>query len=478
MNRFLLKLRRAASPTAAKPLRLRRRRRGVVAVYTAFFMTVLLGVAAIVVDMGSLYRKRIIAQKSVDAAALAGAWQLAHFQTKTYADTMARYYASLPANGTYLDSVNGATVTIEYPAADESGVLRNNWYRVTVRRPEKDLFASAFRPTAAVAATATAIYTTLAPISIKGLGTYGTAPGPVNLSVFGPNGKYSYGDCYSTQYLDDGTTKNPNYNPNGYDFLITVPKNMGNTELEIFDPDCYNPNGPDSGNGQVDEYRKQNGDTGTVADATITQYALYDDHGTPNNPNDDGAPLYVKSYGADPTTDGKWVNFYTGDRSLLPNSNFRLNVVSTGGSSENGFDLRIGPAHTASQAFDPNNGTAIAADGHLPMNFNQSGSVKIALGTLPVEAAGGTVEIRKFDTDVGATSITYSCSSLPGYTFPAGTLATNGNFATDTLQVPTSYTTAGVWYAQYNAGVGDTSVWDMSYSNAGPGRPGTIKLIR
>ncbi|RYX84360.1 hypothetical protein EON83_10635 [bacterium] len=456
----------------------RTRRRGVVAVYTALFMVVLLGVAAIVVDMGALYRRRIIAQRCADAAALAGAWQLAHFQAKPYADTMAKYYASLPENGGYVDGTNSAAVTVEYPAKDESGVTRNNWYRITVRRPEKTFFASSFRRNAEIAATATAIYTTLAPINIKGLGTYGTAPGPVNLSVFGPNGRYGYGDCYSTKYLNDGVSKNPDYNPKGYDFLITVPKTYKGTTLEIYDPDCYNPNGPDSGNGQVDEYRKQNGDTGTVLDATVTQYALYDDHGTPNNPDDDGLPIAIKSYGADITTDGKWVNFYTGDRSLLPNSNFRLNVVSTAGSSENGFDLRIGPTRTGSQAFDPNNGTAIAADGHLPMNFNQSGTVKIALGTLPVEAAGGTVDIRKFDTDVGAKSITYSCSSLPGYVFPAGTLSADGKFATDTLNVPASYTTAGTWYAEYQAGTGDTSVWDMSYSNAGPGRPGTIKLIR
>lgn len=460
----------------------RSRRRGVVAVYTAAFLTVLLAIAAFVVDMGFLYRKRVIAQRSADAAALAGAYQLAHTQPKSYADTQATYYASLAANGGYVTGTNGAVVSTTNPTTDEAGVSHSNWYRVSVSRPEPMFFGRSFgRSTSTVAASATAIYTTLAPINIKGLGTYGVAPGPVNLSVFGPDGKYAYGDCYSTKFLDNGTTANPDYNSKGYDFLITVPKNFKSTTLEIFDPDCYNPYGPDSGltNGitQVDEYRRQDGTTGTVADATTTVYSLYDDHGTPNNPADDGAPLYTKTYGADTTTDNKWNEFYTGDRSLLPNSNFRLNVTSTGGSSENGFDLRIGKTRNGSEAFDPNNGSGIAADGHLPMNFNTSGTVKIALGTLPVEAAGGTVDIRKFDTDVGAGSIIYSCSSLPGYTFPAGTLAANGTFATDTISVPSNYT-PGIWYASYQAGTGDTSVWDMSYSNSGPGRPGTIKLIR
>ncbi len=452
-----------------------RRRRGVVAVYTAFFLVVLLAVAAIVIDMGALYRKRVVAQRSADSAALAGAWQLAHFQTKAYADVQAKYYSSLPENGAYVDGTNGAIVTIQYPAKDEAGVTHSNWYRVTLSRPEKNLFAGAFRANATVGTSATAIYTTLAPINIKGLGTYGTAPGPVNLSVFGPNGHYSFGDCYSTKYLNNGT-KNPDYTPGGYDFLINVPANFTNTSFEIYDPDCYNPNGPDSGGGQVDEYRTPSGGVGSVADATTTQYTLYADHGTPNNPNDDTL-ISTRSWGADPTADNQWANFFTGNRNLYPGQNFRLNVVSTAGASENGFDLRVGPKRTGAAVFDPLNGTSIAADGHLPMNFNQDGTVNIALGTLPVEAAGGTLEIRKFDTDVGAKSITYTCSTLPGKSWP-GTLSSDGTFATDTINVPSNYTVAGVWSATYQAGTGDTSVWDMSYSNSGPGRPGTIKLIR
>ena len=216
---------------------------------------------------------------------------------------------------------------------------------------------------------------------------------------------------------------------------------------------------------------------GSVANATTTKFTLYADNGTPNNPNDD-TQITTQSWGADSAADDEWVNFMTTNRRNYPGQNFRLNVRSTAGSSENGFDLRVGPKRlTSLTPFDPLNGTTIAADGHLPMNFNTSGTVNIALGTLPVEAAGGTLDIRKFDTDVGAKSITYTCSTLPGKSW-SGTLSGDGTFATDTINVPTSYTTAGVWYASYTAGTGDTSVWDMSYSNSGPGRPGTIKLIR
>ncbi len=101
----------------------------------------------------------------------------------------------------------------------------------------------------------------------------------------------------------------------------------------------------------------------------------------------------------------------------------------------------------------------------------------MALGTVPISAAGGQLTITKFDTDVGAGTITYTCDTLPGRSWP-GTLSGNGTFATDNLQIPDDYTTAGIWRASYVAGLQDTSVWDMSYDKSGPGSPGTIKLVR
>jgi len=52
------------------------RRRGVTAVMTAVLMVVLLGFAALTVDLGMVYNVRSDLQRSADASALAGAWRL------------------------------------------------------------------------------------------------------------------------------------------------------------------------------------------------------------------------------------------------------------------------------------------------------------------------------------------------------------------------------------------------------------------
>lgn len=481
----------------------RQRRRGVAVVYVAALMIFMLVMASMVVDMGVLYRQQVRAQRAADAAALAGAFAMAHAThggnsvDQDYASSLARYYAALPENGGYSDGVKSATVQTNYPGFEivtlpnktTQTLSHSNWYTVTITRPERTFFAWAATSdtTPTIIARASAKYTTNAPINISGLGTYGAAGTPVNLSLFGPQGHYSYGDCYSTQWLDNGVTPNPNFNPNGYNFLVNVPSSMRNVQFDVYDPDCYNPNGVNSGNGQYDELRQQNGadgrlnSNGTSPDATTTRYTLYDDNGTPSNLYDD-VQLATMTYGgtsaADIAADSKWITMLTDRRTnrSKSNSNYRINVTPISGSSENGFNLRAGPSLTTGQAFNPSNGTSISADGHIPMNFNVDGDVNIALGTLPVEAAGGTMDIRKFDTDVNAKSIVYTCSSLPGKSW-TGNLSGNGTFTTDTIPIPSNYT-PGVWYATYTAGLGDTSVWDMSYSNSGPGSPGPIKLVR
>lgn len=486
-----------ASAQSRQLPRYARRRQGVAFVYTALGLTVALMVSAIVVDVGMLYQRKASMQRAADSAALAGAYTLANFGTSYDAYVSAGKMAERPENGgytsvktlpggftsNYVANVGKSKFTVTYPATDEMGLQHNNWFKVTLSRPEPALFSGMWplnRNELGVTASATALYDTLAPLEIKGQGTYGVAPGPVNLSVFGPNGRYSYGDCYSTKFLNDGRTPNPNYNPKGYDFLVNVPSNQRDTSVEIFDPDCYNAGGAtDASATAIDEFRTQTGQgqNGT-RDATTTKYSLYWDHGT-STPSDD-VLIGTRSWGYDSTTDMKWIDAFRFDRKDYVGGNFRLNVTSTSGSSENGFDLRAGPARNATTPFDPNNGTSIQAEGHLPINFNISGTTKMTLGKVPPQAGGSDLIIRKFDTDIASKSITYTCDKLPGKSWP-GTLTTDGAFTTDTLRIPDSYRNlaeSGIWYAEYVAGNQDTSVWDMSYTGNGPGKPGQIRLVR
>ena len=536
-----------------------RRRRGVAFVYTALGLTAALMIAAIVVDVGMLYQRKAAMQRAADSAALAGAYSLANFGTTYEAYLAAGRMAGRPENGAYTNvqllpgsfvteyvaNVGNSKFIVTYPATDEQGIQHNNWFKVTLSRPEPALFSGMWplnKKELGVTASAVALFETLAPLEIKGTGTYGVAPGPVNLSLFGPDGRYSFGDPYSTKKLNDGKA-NPNYNPKGYDFRVNVPLTQGKTTLEIFDPDCYNGNGsPNASADAIDELRNFTG-TGNISHATTTQYTLYFDNGT-SDPNDD-ILIGTRSWGANgEETDMKWVEAFEFDRKdpRFARGNFRLNVKSTAGSSENGFDLRAGPkreetvtyeteqyisgyrryrgytdrrlrgylasgtyvdipansnydftdqndpiyserqkeVRTPAPDWDPNNGTSIQAEGHLPINFNISGTTKMALGKVPPEAGGGELIIRKFDTDINSRSITYTCDKIPGRTWP-GTLSTDGTFATDTIRIPESYRNlaeSGTWYAEYVAGNQDTSVWDMSYTGNGPGKPGQVRLIR
>ena len=328
-----------------------RRRQGVAFVYTALGLTVALMVSAVVVDVGMLYQRKASMQRAADSAALAGAYTLANFGTSYDAYVSAGKMAERPENGGFTDvkklpggfnsnyvaNVGNSKFIVTYPAVDENGLQHNNWFKVTLSRPEPALFSGMWplnRKELGVSASATALYDTLAPLEIDGQGTYGVAPGPVNLSVFGPNGRYSYGDCYSTQFLNDGKTPNPNYNAKGYDFIVNVPTNQRMTSVEIFDPDCYNKNGivdANIENNAIDEFRTQSG-TGQngTRDATTTQYSLYWDHGTAD-PSDDVKVGNTLTSGYDSVTDMKWVDAFRFDRKDYQGGNFRLNVKSISG---------------------------------------------------------------------------------------------------------------------------------------------------
>ncbi len=478
----------------------RQRRRGMAVIYFVLGLTVFLGVTGLAIDMGHLYHNRAKAQRAADASALAGALQLAYSGTKASADAAARNVAIQNDYKVGNADVNFSTAN---PAFGEA-----SWYNVTVSRSEPlffmAIFGSAFR-TRLVGATATALFEQPVNLNISGNGTYG-AQGPMNLSVFGPWGLHSNGDMYSTMYYND---KSPNdkYLPNGFDFHLQIPSNYksknGNSSLvnvEIFDPDCYNNGGTDAnGTDRVDEYR--DGPFSGKTQRTTTRYTLYYTNGTPDTA-DDYEIDSVNYDGNSSATDMKWTKpsgfeINIGDNrwknSFSQENAFRINVQSIDGASENGFNLRAGPPlpvvtntrlrngatqyyyngtwNNSAPAFDPNNGTDITASGRLPINFNTSGTVTVQLGYVPATATQITVD--KFDTDVGAKSVTYTDGTY-SYT---GTLTKNDEFLPDVLQLPANYA-GGNWTARYSAGAQDTSSWSMRYTGPSLNRPGLVRLVK
>jgi hypothetical protein len=435
-------------------------------IFLAVMMVVLLGIGALVLDMGRIQHERARMQATVDSMALGGAEQLPD-------EDEARAVAlELAQQNGYVEGEEGLTeIHLQSnPDGDHGGRFLA---RLTKRtRPALAGVLGVGENRIVVEALAT--FTAAAPISITGGGTYGMG-GIQNPAIFGPFAYFSYGDAYSTRYLDNGA-ENPRYREEGYDFAIFVPSDYqsrhgtSTLKVELFDPETWNVgNAQDAGPGKCDEIRSAPGGGHPQPGNryTTTQFTLY----APDNtliatavygPND-GIP--------DSSTDQKWVcpNGFLVNLTAYGLGNYRLNVKALDGSSENGFNLRAGPP---SATFNPDNGTNITATGRLPTNFSVSGVIEIDLGYLPADAAEGKLFITKFDTDVGARSITYHDDL--GHTWP-GRLSSNGTFVTDVIDVPENYV-GSVIYARYQAGAQDTSVWEMFYE-AQKDRPGELLLI-
>lgn len=496
-----------------KPNLYSKRRQGAVIVYVTLALIVLMGAAGLSIDASNLYLQRNKAQRAADAAALAGALQLMKLNGNDAADTAALAMAS--ENG--YDTKKGATVI---PQAQ--GV--NAWYSVYVAKPAPVFFMAIFGwRYKTIGASATAIYSNAVNIDINGGGVYG-ANGPISLSVFGPDGKRANGDRYSTKYINNNNPRgiNPYYDPSGYDFNLSIPENYASVNgtsqiaVQIFDPDCYNVNNAQNAQEgvSVDEMRGYNGENVNSSSKylTTTKYTLYDTKGTVSK--DDDVLVATASYGGDSKSDMAWVtptsfNFDISKVTLKDGvRDMRINVTSISGSSENGFNLRAGPPLKSgnnlvdvrerivtvngvkktqykkmingveqgnwldTNPFNSKNGTNITATGRIPMNFNADGVATITLGYVP--AGSKQVVINKFDTDVGSNmSVTYN----DGISTRIGRLSGNDEDMQDVYDLGNNYA-GGLWTATYRAGLGDTSVWDMSTTGSSLKTPGGVYLVK
>jgi len=490
--------------TTPKPNRAARRRsrhQGVTLVIAALSLTVLIAATGFVVDMGNLYMAKAQAQKAADAAALAGSWAWGDAGSNT-GNIVARARAAAViyarANGYDINGPNNVTVTSDInPAVPRADLAGSSLHQATVARDVKLYFMPFLGfQSRRISARAMARFISDVGIPVTDAANYGRAPNQTNMSVFGPLGQYSFGDPYSPKYLDDGSV-NPLYDPKGYKFNINVPASFTGSafSVDIFDPGTHNANGNyvsyDTVNKkplQIDEIRPPTTAVSALPEAsgapqlTTTKYTLtYTDPST-------GAVTTIATaqYGdEDSGTDMHWVT--PGGFSFDPRTyggsgvakTFQLQVQSISGSSENGFELRAGVPGTADADY-ATNGTSVEGVGRIPMNFNTDYVLPITLANIPAPPTPNpfNVLVKKFDTDVGAVDVNYMVSSNPsnmptgGY---AGKLAGNGQFLEDTVVVPGDYT-AGQWTANYHAGAGDTSVWEVHSSI--PTGSGYVQLVQ
>jgi hypothetical protein len=423
--------------------------KGQVIVLMVFFLTTALLLGGLVTDIGMLSLVTQRMKRAADAAALAGAQEL---PSAVNANTLALQYTA--RNG-FTQGVNGVNIVSQ---VNPTG-LNANWFRVTISYPFHFFFGQIIglnQRTLTIFSTAQ--YNAYVPISINLAGIYGDNNPRVTLSVRGMDSPYEHGDPYSVPDLDNGAP-NPNYKPDGYTYWLNVPddyaqRNGTSTmKVDIFDPDSY-------------------GNYDSAGSYTTTTYKLYKPDNTPRDFTDD---VCVATYtkGGDSQTNNKWINpsGFTVNTSTLGTGKYRIAVKSGSGYNANGFSLRAGPN---TSTFDPNNGTSISANGPLPIRFNETGHIVMQLGYVPSTAAGTRMHINKFDTEIGSTSIIYSCDSL-SQTWP-GTLSRNSQWAEDIVNIPTNYN-GGIWYATYQAGETDVSLWAMWYEGMSESDTGFVVLV-
>ncbi len=486
-------------------VRARGRRRGVSMWLFVMSMPMIFGVCGLVIDLGQLQAKRAQAQRAADAAALAGA-QVSNGQaTDALVISTSQQYAAI--NGFDINSPTKparVTVTPNYGTQSGNGYADTVYVKVGSDEPvyfapvAETLLAAvglesvAARFSRAVAAEARAEKEVHLPLSLGGpFGIADPNVSPANVSVFGPEAFYNYGDPYSTRFLQDGGV-NPLYDQTGgySNFSLEVPKDYVSTQsdkfvhIQIFDPECYSPGGSDS----YDEIRGSNPTNQHSAqypvhhtqDATTTVYELWKD----------GKKLSEATYANSDATDASWVEppGFNVNVETYGTGEYQIKVKALDGSSENGFLLRAGPTKGLAltdtdwnDQFGDKNGTdpshtltPISALDHLQMNFTQSGKVKFQLGYLAADQAGRDVKVSKFDVDVGSQTITYTTDPpidgiAPGVIPQPG----NGVWSTDTIHLPDNWK-GGSLYAEYVAGKGDTSSWQL----LGSGKDGIVRLVQ
>jgi len=487
-------------PIFHSPSSLRRkgRRRGISLWLFVASLPVITGACGLVIDMGQLYARRAQAQRAADAAALAGADVSGDPSANALVVSTALEYAALNGFDPNSSSKPARVRVVPSNSGDGKTGFDDSVY-VSVSSDEPVYFApicegllramgkgnDAVRFSRVVSASARAESITHLPLSMGGY--YGMSDpnkSPANLSVFGPDAHYNYGDAYSTMF-DESGNPNPLYDKTGgvSTFSANVTQAYVSStkdslvHFQIFDPDCYSAGGTDS----YDEIRPPNPLNHYDAthpplhsqDATTTQYTLVKD----------GRTIAQISYGADEKTNEKWVEppGFTVDTRTYGTGDYKIEVKSTDGSSENGFLLRAGPTEGLTMddatwnntygdklGTDPNNvAVPISAKDHLQLNFTKSGVTTFQLGFVPKAYADKTIGVSKFDVDVGSTDLVYSCDALPGQTFK-GVLPNPGNgvWSTDNIKLPADYK-GGNWSATYTAGAGDTSDWSLLAQGGG-----------
>jgi len=444
-------------------------KKGQIIVLFVLFLSVAMPITGLVVDYGFIELNRTRMQNAVDAATLSATYRL---NTGDENDAWVEADAVLDDHG--YGTSHGDTVV---GTLNPDGTHPNR-YRVALTRTINTFFGPFIGvDSMKISVFATGQMNSYVELSITLAGQYGQDDPEALIGLKGKYAAYAHGDPYST-VKGPGGGPNPDYDPEGYNFFVYIPKpsedyvaiNGTNIcDVEIWDPESY---------GEFDE------STGMK-----TEYRLYAPDTTPTDFSDDVQIAYFKEF-SDPSTNAKWNNWqdlvavggtdaygFRVDTSATGFGRYRLNVRTTAGSRGQGFHLRAGPPLARDgdgnyiEPFNPNNGTAISADGNLPIWFriDYNTSLDITLGYVPGTVAGNAIHVMRFDSDCGAKSVSYwNEADGAGTLYPLGsapipiTSADASVWVEDIIDLDLSYT-GTTWHATYDSGGFDQTVWRMWY---------------
>ncbi len=214
----------------------------------------------------------------------------------------------------------------------------------------------------------------------------GTPLTPQNIwgATFTSGGVRENGDRFDPMYLGNGAggakgDPNPDYDPNGVDYTVEFKGGATGGQVRLFDPMfCATGNNGHGGSFGAGDHWTDHAPSQVTAPVAVT-YRLYDMHGTPLDPNDDGAPLATLNYNPGTKTMGD----FSGDFGTPANS-----------TDPNGQDCSTNPAH--------NNWVTLAsglAQGMYRVNVNSTVDASNAsvgaenLYSIYVNATGGVSRV-------------------------------------------------------------------------------------
>jgi hypothetical protein len=422
----------------------RRDERGLVLVWMALILVVLLGMAGFGVDLGFWYLRSAKLQRAADAAALAGVVWMPDNPGAAQAAAL----ATLQKNG-----IDTSKVTVSYPTPTQT-----QRFRVQLTDPEvPSFFSRPFLHHISETRSATGEYVSPVPMGSPkntfGTGNLMPSPNTENFwaAVSGWCSGRENGDLrqpgkdqtFISSNWTCGSTLPPNvdYQATGYIYAIDFASTPGqNFAIEIYDPG-YNASG-------------SNADNSLKSGSTVTTtYTVYGHTASPFDSPTSTTPLYTRTFPSGTAGQNSWVPLYTLASPTAGRYYLQVQTAANEANSygSNGFAIRARPASVAwsnttsictTIAGDPGYSAScpqVHGVDDMSIYANQTGSsATFYLAQVDPVYAGKTMQIDLFDPGEGASKLeilnpngtavnfdwTTPCGNVDGVTIAAPTGAT------------------------------------------------------